>query len=142
MTFVIKHRGAPAIRMTFADYFCEKHGRFEAQVERDDQGDVPASMPCPHEILEDYFCGDPPALCGKKSEYCISAPLAKVRAVEAIKGKWQAPERKTWTDTRDLGEGMDITEWREKRAAVWEEKRKEDVMRFARENYERPIGGD
>jgi hypothetical protein len=56
-----------------------------------------------------------------------------VRALEAVKGKWEKPARATYTDTRNLGEGQPLHEWKEDRAKVWEEKRKADVMKFARE---------
>lgn len=142
MSFVIKHRGAPPQGRARADYHCEKHGRFTTEVDRNEHGDLPDTIPCQHELVEDYFPGDPPALCGKPSVWCISAPLARVNPIEAVKGKSQKPEFKTWTDTRAIGEGQPLYEWREDRAKIWEEKRKEDVMRFAREVNERPIGGD
>jgi hypothetical protein len=127
MSFTIKLRGSPT-PTTIADYFCEEHGRFEAQVERTPEGDAPDEIPCVE--------------CSAPATWCISAPLARVNPIEAVKGKWQKPERPTWTDTRNLGEGQPLYEWREDRAKVWEEKRKADVMEFARSVNERPIGGD
>lgn len=125
MTFKIIIRGSPT-PTTIADYYCEEHGRFELEVARTDQGDAPDVMPCP--------------ACGLPSVWCISAPLTRVNPIEAVKGKWAKPERPTYTDTRNLGEGQPLHEWREDRAAVWERKRKEDVVRFAREHNERVRG--
>jgi hypothetical protein len=78
--------------------------------------------------------------CGLRSPWVISSPLTRVNPIEAVKGKWTKPERKTYTDTRNLGEGQPLHEWREDRAKIWEEKRKEDVVRFAREHNERVRG--
>lgn len=130
MPFVIKMRSEGRTRMVAAEYHCDLHGRFELDVERNDQGDAPDTIPCPI------------GTCGGPAVYCISAPMTRVRNIEAaVKGKWQKPERKTWTDTSALGEGQPLYEWKEDRDKVWEEKRKEDVVRFAREHNER-VGGD
>lgn len=136
MTFIIKHRGSPTAR-TFADYYCEDHGRFELDVERTAEGDAPDVMPCPAVVSlvkHNDGHGWHETACGKPSVWCISAPMAKVRPFEAIKGGWQKPEHKTWTDTRALGEGQALYDWKEDRAKVWEEKRKADVMKFAKEH--------
>ena len=138
MTFVVKHRGAPATPFTFADYECPAHGRFEREVERDANGDPPATVECGHP--RDTIWGR--VYCTNIAEYCISAPLVRVRKVEAVRGKWERPERPTFTDTRNLGEGQSLADWKADRAKVWEEKRKQDVIRFARENNENLIGKD
>ena len=114
MTFTIKLRGGRTPTIA-AEYVCPLHGRFELDVQRDDGGDAPATLPCPVDG------------CVEASPYAISAPLGRVKRVEVQRGKWQKPERKTWMDTRELGEGMDIDEWRSKRAAIWDEKRKQDL---------------
>ncbi len=112
MSFRINFRGAS--RTMIAEYLCPEHGRSALDVERDAGGDPPAAAPCPH--------------CGTTSEFVISRVMGRVRQVEAIRGGWQKPERKTWLDTRELGEGMDIDEWRAKRAAIRAEQRRKEVM--------------
>jgi hypothetical protein len=150
MSFKIILRGGRT-RTIAAEYECPVHGRFEIDVERDDAGDAPERIRCPCWNAPCGACpeckrGDPCpwnwGMCGTAAEWRISSPLARVRKIEAVKGKSATYERKTWTDTRNLGEGQPLHEWREDRAKIWEEKRKEDVMRFAREHNERVIGGD
>ena len=131
MTFKITIRGSPSPTIA-AEYECPEHGRFELDVERSKSGDAPDMIACP--IHPD---------CGLLAIWCISSPLCRVRKVEAMtRGKWQKPERSPWTDTSAIAEGQPLYEWKEDRARIWEEKRKEDVVRFARENNERVIGGD
>lgn len=139
MSFIRKYRGAPTATIA-AEYECEVHGRFEIDVERDPNGDAPDVIPCP--VLQPGSdIDDMP--CGRAAIWCISAPLARVRRIEAaVKGKWQKPEFKTWTDTSAIAEGQPLYEWKEDRAKVWEEKRRQDVVDFAREHNERVIGGD
>lgn len=145
--FVIKIRGS-APRIAIADYECPVHGRFEAQLERDANGDPPERIGCTRVIKVGQWSSDrtsgseADALCPEEAEYRISAPLARVRQVEAVKGGWAKPERSTWLDTRDLGEGQSLGDWRERRAQIREEERKKDVMRFVREHHESVIGRD
>lgn len=134
MTFVIKVRGASS-QPIVAEYMCPEHGRFDVTVARDANGDPPSEHPCPGLWGADE--------CGRAALWVISAPHTRVQKVTAVtRGKWQKPEHKTWTDTRNIAEGQPLYEWKEDRAKIWEEKRKEDVMRFAKEHHERPIGGD
>lgn len=149
MSFKVTVRGS---RMPMvADYECPVHGRFEARVQRDENGDPPATISC---LVDDTHGEDNDEAaetgadrgeagpCGQLAEYCMSAPLARVRRIEALRGKSQKPERATWTDTRNVAEGQPVYEWQEDRAKVWEAKRKQDVYNFAREHNERVIGGD
>lgn len=144
-SFVIKVRGAKTPTIA-AEYYCEKHGRFELDVERTVAGDAPDTVPCPMSGFQNDgsdCCEDCVGQCDLPATWCISAPLARVQKVTAVtKGKWQKPEHKTWTDTRNIAEGQPLYEWKEDRAKIWEERRKEDVVRFAREHNERVIGGD
>ncbi len=121
MTFKVTYRGSPSPR-TLADYHCEKHGRFELDVARTPEGDAP----------DEVFC--PAHGCGLTSTWCISAPLARVNPIEAVKGGWTRPERPTYTDTRNLGEGQALYDWKSDRAEVWERRRQADVMKFAKEH--------
>lgn len=139
MSFTVKIRSAGRTKVIAAEYYCEEHGRFERDVERDENGDAPDVIPCVFLENEEQDPGEP---CPHVAIWCISSPMARVRKLEAVKGKWQKPERKTWTDTSAIGEGQALYDWKEDRAAIWEERRKEDVMAFAREHNERLIGGD
>ncbi len=135
MTFKVTFRGTPS-RTTIADYHCPVHGRFEISVERTAEGDAPDTVFCP--VTPECYREIDPAeyyvpTCAETATWCISAPLARVNPIEAVKGKWTKPERPTYTDTRNLGEGQPLYEWKEDRAKVWEDRRKADVMRFAKE---------
>lgn len=111
MTFTIKIRGV-ADRPIAAEFHCADHGRFTSEVARVDGG-APAFVPCNR--------------CNALSEYVISAPLVGVRRVEAVRGNWEKPARKTFLDTRDLGEGQDIDEWRAKREEIRDEERRKGL---------------
>jgi hypothetical protein len=91
------------------DYRCPEHGLFELLEERADVGD----KPCP--------------ACGIASEFAISPVHGKVKAVETSRGGWQKPEHPGWLDTRELGEGMPLDEWQEKRRGMREEQRRKDL---------------
>lgn len=117
MTFTIKIRGV-ADRPIAAEYMCPIHGRFAVTIARDANGDAPGEV----------ICGAHTGIfCGLMSPYVISAPRVGVRRVEAVKGGWERPARKTFLDTRDLGEGQDIDEWRERRAAIRDEERRKSL---------------
>ena len=55
-----------------------------------------------------------------------------MRRVEVVRGKYEKPERPTYLDTRKLGEGQDIEEFRAERARIWDEKRRADVKDLLR----------
>ena len=95
-------------------------------------------------ILSDYFC---PA-CDVSFETLVTAPspdvvacpdcdgpaswqpaavLGRVKRDEVVRGKYEKPERKTWLDTRELGEGMPLSEWKEKRRKIRDEQRWKEV---------------
>jgi hypothetical protein len=50
-----------------------------------------------------------------------------VKRWEVVRGKYEKPERKTYLDTRDLGEGQDPEEFRAKRAKIWDEQRHKEL---------------
>lgn len=131
MTFVIKHKRSD--RPVVAEYRCPTHGLFSLEVARDGQGNPPAEMPCPRQGMEfanpaDAAHFDAHAKCGIASPFCISAPgYTGVRRVEAVKGGWEKPARKTFLDTRDLGEGQDIDDWRAHREAIRDEERRKKL---------------
>lgn len=99
-------------RPTVAEYDCPAHGRFSLEVARDESGDAPSSVACPRD------------LCGCDSTWCVSAPRVAVRRVEVERGGWQKPERKTWLDTRNLGEGQDIDDFRADRERIRDDERR------------------
>jgi len=114
MAFTIKVRGAPTT-LVAAEYICPAHGRVGLDVERDPStGDAPGHAACP--------------ACGELAEWAISAPLGKVKPWEVVRGGWQKPERETWLDTRNLGEGQDLDDFREDRKRVRERQRQREVM--------------
>lgn len=97
MTFVIRRRGALTQRMR-AMYECIEHGGFDALVVRIDNGDPPATFPCPVEI------------CGHHGELRMSAPLTRVKRGEVKRGK--SDERPPGVlNTEPLADGVSMDEW-------------------------------
>jgi hypothetical protein len=121
MSFTIKLRTTKSTMI--AEYEClePQHadcGRFAAEVERDENGDPPELVSCD--------------ICSGAAEHRISAIVGRVRRVEVTRGKWEKPERKTYLDTRKLGEGQDVEEFQAERKKIWNErrhKRVKDLMR-------------
>lgn len=112
MTFKITVRGDVSSPI-LAEYLCPKHGVFEELVARPS----PDYMPCPD--------------CNEISPWTITTPpLGKVRAVEVERGGWQKPENPGWLDTRELGEGMPLEEWKAKRAKIRDEQRRKDLSEY------------
>lgn len=109
--FRIVTRGV-ADRPIVAEYICPTHGRYSVSVDRDENGDAPAAHIC---------------ACGEAAEFAISAPAGRVKRFEAVRGKWEKPERKTFLDTRNLGEGQDVDDWRKDREAIRDEQRRQSL---------------
>lgn len=124
MTFTIKHRGSGGPMI--AEYECPVHGRFEATVQRDEAGDPPVDVVCPD-------INDDGVICSQVSPWRISAPRVRVRVIEVVRGGYQKPERETWTNTENLGEGQSLEDWRADRAKVWERDRESEVMALKKE---------
>jgi hypothetical protein len=103
MTYTLKVRGAPG-PMT-AEYLCPVHGRFEAMVRRTEAGDPPDARPCP--------------VCLQPAAWVISAPPGRVRATEVVRGKGDPAPTPLALDTRALGEGMPLSEWKARRNTMW-----------------------
>lgn len=128
MTFTIKHKRAD--RPMVAEYLCPEHGKFALEVDRDGSGDPPGTRPCPRQGMElanpadDDAHFEAHARCGIDAHYCVSAPRVGVRRVEAVRGGWQKPERKTWLDTRNLGEGQELDDFRADREKIRDEERR------------------
>jgi hypothetical protein len=144
MTFTVRIRGDRSAAMVCV-YTCETHGPFDAEVQRDANGDPPDVALCP--IDDDcHGCGGQccsgckvcdgkcHAPCGLDARWTPSADVGcRVRRVEVTRGKWEKPERKTYLDTRKLGEGQDPEEFRAERKAMWDQKRRDEAYRVARE---------
>ena len=130
MTFIRKHSGDREKPIVCA-YTCPRCGEFDAEVKRDENGEAPDVIECGNliESVEHDDGNHTIAVCLGVAAWTPSPTVGcRVRRIEVVKGKWEKPERKTYLDTRELGEGMDIDEFRAKRAAIWEEKRQQDVM--------------
>lgn len=141
MSFTVKIRGARSSMLV--DYECPVHGRFEAEVRRDENGDPPASIGCPRVVatVESLMHGPCDMLCGEPSEHRMSAVRCKVRFFEAVtKGGWAKPEHKEFQDVSKLAEGQSLDEFWQERAAIREEERKREVVAFAREHHESIAG--
>lgn len=135
MTWKITVRGNRD-RPIVAEYMCPVHGRFALEMPRDANGDPPASACCPTIVEHEHHCEDPPCSdcgyttwsCDQQSPYAISAPgFTGVRRVEAVRGGWEKPARSTFLDTRNLGEGQDLDDWREDRAKIRDQQRRDSL---------------
>lgn len=116
MTFIVKTRG-DTTRPIVAEYTCDACGLFDVLVDRDASGGAPDEVPC----IE----------CAAPATWTPSAVAGHVRRVEVVRGGWQKPERKTWLDTRELGEGQSLGEFREKRRAIRAEQRRREIKDLA-----------
>jgi hypothetical protein len=134
MTYTVKTRGAGGL--VVAEYLCPEHGRFEAMVQRDENGDPPAEQPCPFIIAErerwdEGRHEDEDTLCEDPSPWTISAPKQKVLTVKptaAVRGG-DMKERPPWMlDTRPLAEGMKYSEWKKKQADLSRTRRHKQLV--------------
>jgi hypothetical protein len=119
------------------EYLCPEHGRFTAEVSRED---VPDEMPCPEReprlvpatqflSLSDAEklrsrAGNP---CGLTSPWSPSGIACKVPLASFNRGKSEAPPNRNALTTRDLADGMPMSEWRAKRAKLHEERRRKRI---------------
>ena len=112
MTYVIKMRGAPTATEV-CEFECPTHGRYVTTVDRP----APDAVHCPMEIesAEGVLTE-----CGIESPWRISAPgFVKVKVAEFSQGKnIERPPADVMLDTRDLGDGMPMHEWRAKQDAI------------------------
>lgn len=124
MTWKLTVRSNPGSTVT-ADYECPEHGRFEATVPRDTNGDPPDDVPCP--VVEQrgggVFVPLPLTIgvvCQQRSPYVMSAPgHVKVKAGEVVRGKSDArPPEHNVMDTSLIADGMPLDEFKRRRAAV------------------------
>lgn len=131
MTFTVKVRGRGGLML--AEYMCPEHGRFEALVERDANGDPPSEVRC---VSGYAVVGEPPVEvflgteCGRISPWTISAPPVHTQfVVTASHGKSDPKPHKYSMDTRMLAEGR-RKEFRQQRRKIREEERHARLKRF------------
>lgn len=122
MTWTLKVRTSPGALIT-ADYECPEHGRFEALVSRDDEGNPPA----------DELCGSHTGIfCGRRSPWRVSCPPVHTQfVVSATQGKSAPKPNADALDTRPLAEGRK-NEWRAQRKKLREERRHARVKEYLR----------
>lgn len=101
--------------MIASDYFCEHCNSPQEHT-------VPSPSP-------DWVSCE---FCGKQARWDPSPIAGHVRRVEVVRGKWERPERRTFLDTRKLGEGQDIEEFRSERRKIWNEERHRRVKELLR----------
>jgi len=135
MTFVVKFSGDRSATIVCI-YTCPEHGEFDAEVQRDENGDSPDVIPCGAElgVRADAFAPNGKMRrCELSAMWTPSSSVAcRVRRVEVVRGKWEKPERKTYLDTRKLGEGQDVDEFRAERKKIWDEERRKKVKELLR----------
>lgn len=147
MPYVVKTRLSPTVVALFT---CPEHGVFELEVKREPNGDAPDMVEGCGIINDDCWgCGGQPsapgapdckvcegrayAPCARECTWTPSAAVGcRVRRVEVVRGKWEPPERKTYLDTRKLGEGQDVSEFQAERKKVWAEQRRKRVKELLR----------
>lgn len=94
------------------DFACHDCGPFSATTARD-----ATDAPCPD--------------CGKPAPWVMSAPFGAVNGVSVVRGVVEKPASPFYCDTRELGEGMPLAEWKAKRAKYEQERNhqeKKDVL--------------
>ena len=92
--------------MILADYYCRTCAdSFEAT--------VPSPSPDEHEC----------PFCGEMAGWLPTPIQGSVRAGEVVRGPVSKPDSPMFCDTRELGEGMPMKEWKAKRAKLYEERR-------------------
>ncbi len=112
MTFTVRIRGAHSQPIA-RDFACHDCGPFSAEVSRDAD-----THPCPD--------------CGAPTPFVLSPVHGSVKATEAIRGSVAKPDSPMYLDTRELGNGMPMAEWRAKRDKLYEERRHKESKEFGR----------
>jgi hypothetical protein len=129
MTYISKFRGAGG--RVVACYTCPSCGEVEREVERDSNGEAPDTIVCNEYLDTNGVIEARYGFAPHCDQYAVWTPTpipGRVRRIEVSRGGCQNQERSTYLDTRELGEGQSMEEFQKKRKAVWDEKRKRDVM--------------
>lgn len=136
MTFVIKHKPLPGSPM-MAEYVCPEHGRFELLVERDEQGDPPASVTCGEEVK-------PLTWCKETAELAISAPKVKYWSRDPVPiGRASKSDEKDprALDTEPLATGkMTRSEWLEHQKGISRERKHQRALKSGRRSKRIQVG--
>ena len=111
MTYTVRVRGDSTARITL-EWLCPEHYRFATNEPR---STAPDARPCPE--------------CGATSPQVISAPSARVRIAEAIRGPSQERPPNA-LDTRPLAEGMSYGEWSKKQKKLALDEKLRQVRRM------------
>lgn len=114
MSYVLKVRGNSAAPI-LCDFRCAEHGVFAAVVAR---------------VASDHAeCPD----CGELAPWTPSVVCGRVKQVSVERGGWERPANPGYLDTRNLGEGQDIEEFRADRARIREREREREIADLVRE---------
>jgi hypothetical protein len=117
VTFVVKIRGDSTAPIA-ADFLCTLCGVFESLVPRN----ASDFAPCPR--------------CGADAPWWPSPVRTKIPSFSVERGGWQKAERPGWLDTRNLGEGQDLNDFRADRARIRDEERRRNLKREIKEYLE------
>ncbi len=104
MSFTIRTRGAHS-QLMLQDFLCPECGFISALAPRDCDG-----IQCPDG-------------CGNVAGWVISAPFGWVNGVSVVRGGVAKADSPMYLDTRPLGEGMPMAEWKANRAKLQLERR-------------------
>ncbi len=97
--------------MTLQDFSCPEHGCFETLA--DASAEV---IGCPQ--------------CLRDSPWRPAPVRGRVRLGEVVRGPNERPPNRLSLDTRKMGEGQSIDEYRAERAAIVHEHRKAEIKEF------------
>ncbi len=113
--------------MILSDFTCPHHGRFEALAEAEAE-----SHPCPVWMVHGHAnpATSVESPCDCPSPWSPSPVRGRVRTAEVIRGGVDKPDSPMFLDTRELGEGMDYSEWRAKRDKLYIERRHKESKEF------------
>lgn len=109
MTFTVRIRGASSQPM-LQDFLCDSCGPISALAPRDCDG-----IPCPD--------------CDGFAYWVISAPMVGPEKATVDRGSVAKPDSPYYCDTRELGAGMPLSEWKAKRAKYHQERRWREFKR-------------
>jgi hypothetical protein len=120
--------------MILADYHCPVHGTFETAVESPAPDEVMCpTLACRPECTPDDLlpcCRDCGTTCDLPSRW-VPAPIrGSVRLGEVVRGPNERPPNRLSLDTRKMGEGQSLEEYRAERAAIVHEHRKSEIKDF------------
>jgi hypothetical protein len=146
MSYTVKTNNAGGYLV--AEYCCPWHGVFEATVQRDENGDAPDEQYCPEmTYMQGPFDASAPpdgwrgeidgngerwdyVYCQARSTWTASPTMGRVRLGEVHRGPNERPPNAMSLDTRKMGEGQSLAEFREERAKIRHEHRQSEIRDF------------